>query len=111
MSEEEPADDSATGVKRHDHFGCEGVEGAAHDGALRGIYMREVRARDEVRVHFKPADERITLAVFDVVRFRQTAESSAQSIPVALPHLRENSDASNAGRIGDAFHHICEQGF
>ena len=56
------------------------IERAAHERALRRIdACGEIAAADQVRVQFEPADQRIALAVFELVRFRQAAQAGAQA--------------------------------
>src|ERR1044071_8124765 len=87
MTEKDPADDSAPGVKGDNDFRGEGVEGAAHDRALGRLHVRDVRARDEVGVQFEPADQRVALAAFYIVGLGQAAQSCPQPVAVALPDL------------------------
>ena len=109
MADEEPADDAAARVQRHDDFGAEGVERATHQGAVRLIGLREAAARDEVRMQFEPAHERIAFRVFDFVCLRQAAQARAQAVAIALPDTRENADPRDAGGVCHAFDDAGEQ--
>ena len=110
MPEKEPPDDSAPSVQRHDDFGAEGIERAPHDIALSlADGLGEIASGDEVCMQFEPADEGIAFAIFDLVGFGQAAQSSPQTIPVALPDFRKNAHAPDAGGIGYALDHAGEQ--
>ena len=62
-----------------------------------------------MRVQFEPAHQRVALAEFHLVRFRQTAQAGAEPITIPLSNLRKNSDARHAGGIRDAFHNTGEK--
>jgi hypothetical protein len=64
-----------------------------------------------VSVKFEPAHEGVALAVFGVVRFRETTQPGAEPITVALADLGKNPDATYAGRIRDAFHDVTQKSF
>src|SRR5205807_3616605 len=110
MTEKQPTDDASTRIKRHDHFRAERVKRAAK---LRSLCLmrrlRKIGAGDQMRVQFEPAHQRVALAEFHLVRFRQTAQAGAEPITIPLSNLRKNSDARHAGGIRDAFHNTGEK--
>src|SRR5207244_7389381 len=110
MPKKQPADDASARVQRHDHLGSESIEAAAQQRALRAINrLRERIARDQMRLPFKPAHERVALAKFQLGRFRQTAQACAQPVPVALADFGKNADPGYTRSIREIFHHTAQQ--
>src|SRR5205823_10311173 len=103
VTEENPSDDSASGMQRHDHFRGEGIKSATHDCPLRRIGVRQVWPVDQMSVEFEPTHERIALPVLEFVSFRQTTQARAKAVAIALPDLGKNSYPSHAGRVGHIF--------
>ena len=104
VAEEEPADDSASCMQRHDHFRTEGIESTPHQDPLSLIgCLRKIAPADEMGVELEPAHERIALAVFHFISFRQAAQAGPQTIAVALPDTGKNAYARDAGCIRDTF--------
>ena len=84
---------------------------AAHDRALPRFDLRQIRARNQMRMKLEPAHERIAFAVFDVIRFGKTTQAGAEPVAIALPDLGKNPDPADAGSVGHAFHEVCQERF
>ena len=63
---------------------------------------------NEMCVQLKPAHERIAFTKFQFLRFRQTTQTSAQPIAIALANARENSDTRNFCRVRHALDQIFQ---
>ena len=88
MTKEEPPDNLATRIERHDHFRAESVERTAQKGSLGSVgRLREIRAGDQMGVELKPAHQRVAFAKFNLVRVRQTAQAGPQSITIAVSNF------------------------
>ena len=110
VAKEDPTQDETTRVERHDRFGAKGIESATHDSSLPLVVSaRGICARDEVRVQFEPAHERVALIKFQLLGFRQTVNSRAQAIRRFLVRAREKTNAADSGCIRERLHQTGDQ--
>jgi hypothetical protein len=66
-------------MQGHDYLRADWVERSPEKLALRMVLvLPEICPVNEVRVHLKPSQQRITLVVFQIVGFGQTTEAGAQ---------------------------------
>ena len=111
MAKKKPADNAAPGVHRNDYFRAKGIQSASHQDALGVFHLGQVGAGDQVGVKLEPAHERVSLAVFDLVGFRQTTQAGAKPVAIALSYLGKNAYPADAGGISNTLDHAGEEGF
>ena len=110
MPKENPADNPAPSVQRHNYLSAESVEGASDNGTLRSLCVRQICPINQMSMQFEPSDESVAITVCELFGFRQTTHSGGQSIFIVLPRPGENPDSRHTGYVRYSFDNSGKNG-